>query len=261
MLAREFRSRGHPLMSEDPVVLEGRFVVQRALALPQWHVTRLLLTPSAHAALESDLLRTPPARQPAVEILSRADMAAITGIRFHQGCLGYAVRPAPAAWPDLNLPIESGSLIVVLEDVRDPDNVGSIFRSALAFGARAVLVGPGCADPLYRKAIRTSMAAALALPFAAALPWPGVLDDLKTRGFAVVATTPDRRAEPIAEVAASLDRRPVALLVGSEGHGLSQAALTASDRMARIPVAGVDSLNVAHATAIALYAITAQSVV
>jgi len=246
-------------MHNSPVVLEGRFVVCRALALPEWHVTRLLLTPTAHAALEPDLARTPAARKPAVEVMTRDEMAALTGFRFHQGCLGYAVRPGARSWTDLDVSIDAGSLIVVLEDVRDPDNVGSIFRSALAFGARAVVLGPGCADPLYRKAIRTSMAAVLALPFATASPWPDVLADLRAAGVTIVATTPDERAEPIARVAESLRDRPAALVVGSEGHGLSAASRAVADRLARIPTAGVDSLNVATATAIALYALARQT--
>lgn len=246
------------------ITLEGRLVISRALALPQWRVQRLLATPAAMAALQPALDATPADRRPAVEPVTADELTAAGGFHFHQGCLAYADRPAPTPWNELEL-IEPAAgdvaatrgVVVVLDDVRDPDNVGSIFRSALAFGVRAILLGPGCADPLYRKAIRTSMAATLSLPFAAAEPWPDLLDELRVQGFALVATTPDAQAEPIAEVAASLPRtRPIALLVGSEFAGVSAQALALADRRVRIPIApGTDSLNVAAATAIALYAL------
>jgi tRNA G18 (ribose-2'-O)-methylase SpoU len=98
------------------------------------------------------------------------------------------------------------------------------------------------------------MAATLALPFADAVPWPALLDELRARGVSIVATTPDPEAEAIARVANRLRDTPIALLVGSEGHGLSAGALVRADVRARIPIAaGVDSLNAATAAAIALY--------
>lgn len=241
-------------MADPPIVLEGRLVISRALALPDWHLRLVRLTPTAHAALAETLERTPADRQPVVEILNAETLEAIGGFSFHQGCLGYADRPAPRSWRDIAGNPRPGSVIVVLDGVRDPDNVGSAFRSARAFGARGVLLGPGCADPLYRKAIRTSMAATLALPFADAVPWPALLDELRARGVSIVATTPGPEAEAIARVATRLREEPIALLVGSEGHGLSAGALARAAIRARIPIAaGVDSLNAATAAAIALY--------
>jgi tRNA G18 (ribose-2'-O)-methylase SpoU len=248
------------------VVLEGRLVISRALARADWRVTRLLLTPPAEAALRSVLADTPDKRRPAVELVTPDELSAVGGVRFHQGCLGYADRPASRRWDDLPLDHAPGgrTVVVVLDDVRDPDNVGSIFRTALAFGVTAVLLAPGCADPLYRKTIRTSMAAVMALPFAAAEPWPGVLDALRARGFLLVATTPDAGADDLGQAVATMTdsqdvSQPVALLVGSEGAGLSPAALARADRRVRIPVtSAVDSLNVAAATAIVLYALRAS---
>jgi tRNA G18 (ribose-2'-O)-methylase SpoU len=144
---------------------------------------------------------------------------------------------------------------VVLEAVGNADNVGAVFRNAAAFGAGAVLFGPDCADPLYRKAIRTSMGAALQLPFAHFSDWPADLNRLREVGMATIALTPNPDALPLADVALTpVARGSVALLLGHEGSGLTAEALRATDMQARIPIApGVDSLNVATAAAIALY--------
>ncbi len=145
--------------------------------------------------------------------------------------------------------------VVVLERVGDADNVGAIFRSAAALDADAVLLGPACADPLYRKAIRTSMGAALTLPFADADPWPGPLEHAH-RGRLDrrrADTRRGRHAAPRVCAAAARTHR-VALVVGHEGEGMSDAAVHACRHRVRIPVhASVDSLNVATAAAIALH--------
>jgi tRNA G18 (ribose-2'-O)-methylase SpoU len=138
----------------------------------------------------------------------------------------------------------------VLENVADPDNVGSLFRNAAAFGAGGVLLSPGGGDPLYRKALRASMGATLEVPFARAGAWPGVLRDVSSAGFRLVALAPGARHAIDALAVGPLS----ALLVGSEGDGLSAAALAAADVAVRIPIEPrVDSLNVATAAAIALH--------
>jgi len=249
------------------VTLEGRLVVSRALAHPGWRVTRLLVTPAAHAALRGALEDTPAPRRPAVEVVTAEELTAVGGFQFHQGCLGYAEHPEPVPWQQLDLGarvVQGGTAnpriahrrtVIVLDDVRDPDNVGSIFRSALAFGVSAVLLGPGCADPLYRKAIRTSMAATLVLPFANLEPWPEALDELRALGFTLVAATPDADARELDDAAEAVRRSSaIALLVGSEFAGLSVAARERADLQVRIAIGPeVDSLNVAVATAILLY--------
>src|SRR5262249_10764203 len=134
------------------------------------------------------------------------------------------------------------------------DNVGSIFRNAAAFGADAVLLGPSCTDPLYRKAIRTSMGAALRVPFAAMDDWPADLIRLRAGGFSVVVLTPDASAVALCANAPALREERLALLLGHEGGGLSAAALQTATIRVRIPTSdAVDSLNVATAAAIALY--------
>ena len=146
-------------------------------------------------------------------------------------------------------------LVVVLEAVADADNVGGVFRNALAFGAGAVLVSPGCCDPLYRKAIRTSMAASLRVPFARVEPWPGGLDLLRRAGFALVALTPSAEARDLAAFARD-PARPHAspCSPAPKDRGSAPATLALADAKVRIPMApGVDSLNLATATGIGLH--------
>ena len=147
----------------------------------------------------------------------------------------------------------------MLEGVGDHENLGSIFRNAAALGIGAVLLAEGCADPLYRRSVRVSMGTVLLVPFAQ-LPgaWPGPADLLRSKGFTVAALTPRPMAVDLRR--AGLTGRRVALLLGSEGPGLSEAALEAADLLVRIPMApGVDSLNVATAGAIAFAEIAAGS--
>jgi tRNA G18 (ribose-2'-O)-methylase SpoU len=149
------------------------------------------------------------------------------------------------------------SRIVVLEGVSNIDNIGGIFRSVAALGGHAVVIGPGCGDPLYRKAIRTSIGATLRIPFASTTRWPQDLHALAAAGFTLAALTPEAGAERLEDVAADLRARPrVALIAGAEGDGLSAKALACADLRVRIPMApGIDSINVATATALALYRI------
>ena len=146
-------------------------------------------------------------------------------------------------------------LLVVLEDVTNPDNVGSVFRNARAFGADGVFLTPRCTDPLYRKAVRVSMGGTLQLPFAQVESCARAFEALRTAGFAVVAFTPEPAAQPLEEAALHLAcTERVALAFGTEEAGLSAAALAAADVRARIAMApGVDSLNVATASGIALH--------
>jgi tRNA G18 (ribose-2'-O)-methylase SpoU len=226
-------------------IAEGRHVVRRLLASRRFRVRSLLLTPAAQAGL-ADLLSTVPGV--AAFVVSQEAMNAIAGFNIHRGCLAAGQRLPPARWEDL---AAGATRLVVLERVSNADNVGGIFRNAAAFGVDAVLLGPSCADPLYRKAIRTSMGAALQVPFAAMEDWPKDLSNLRALGFGLWALTPSsearllRHAEPPARLA---------WLVGHEGEGLSEAALAHADARVRIQMAeGIDSLNVATAAAIALY--------
>ena len=141
----------------------------------------------------------------------------------------------------------------MLEGVANPTNLGVVVRSANALGMDALLLDPACCDPLYRRASRVSMGEVFALPYARLDRLPDGLDPLRRAGFTTVALTPDPGAEPVGELGFGPDDR-VALLLGTEGAGLSDAALAAADRRVRIPMPGTaDSLNVGVAAAIAFY--------
>ena len=147
-------------------------------------------------------------------------MNALAGFNIHRGCLALVRRPPT---PTLDRMVAGPlSRVLVLEGVNNPDNVGGLFRSAAAFGVELVVLGPDCGDPLYRKAVRTSMAASLVVPFAYATQWPGAIRDLRADGFTVVALTPNRAVAPLEEV---FPHSKLALLVGAEGSGLGAEAL------------------------------------
>jgi tRNA G18 (ribose-2'-O)-methylase SpoU len=146
--------------------------------------------------------------------------------------------------------------LVALESIGNPDNVGGLFRTAFALGADGVLLDRATADPLYRKAIRTSMGATLRVPFTRLASWTDDLATLRSRGFRVLALTPHPDAVPLNELkVADADRLMV--VVGSEGHGLTSGALAHADLAVRIPIdPRADSLNVVVAAAIVLHALS-----
>lgn len=187
-----------------------------------------------------------------VYVASPDVIMAATGFNMHRGCLALAERPAELSMASV---LSTSQFVAVLERVVDADNVGSVFRGAEAFGVDAVLLSPGCCDPFYRKAIRTSSGAALVVPFAAAAPWPDALDGMRARGFVIVAMTPDGAATDIGEfVGTAAARGRIAVLLGTEGHGLTAEALARADVRLRIPMSGaLDSLNIATAAGIALH--------
>ena len=234
----------------DLFLCEGRFVVSRLLAAPRFRTRSILATPRALDDLRAAL--GPVA--PPVFLASTATMRAIFGFKFHRGCLALGERPARLDAPESVIEGRAASrLVIALDEVSDPDNVGAIFRNAAAFGAAGVLLSAGSADPLYRKTIRVSMAATLSIPFART-GWPAALDALRGAGYTLVALTPDRAAEPIGRAAPRLAAQRLALIVGAEGSGLGRQSRERADVCVRIPMAsGVDSLNVATACGIALH--------
>ncbi|HEX6248015.1 MAG TPA: RNA methyltransferase [Nocardioidaceae bacterium] len=173
----------------------------------------------------------------------------VTGFHVHRGALASLERlPLPAVSEVLT----GTRTVVVLEDVVDHTNVGAIFRSAAALGVDAILLSPRCADPLYRRSVKVAMGAVFSVPYARMESWYDGLAELTEAGFTTVALTPAADAVEIEEAVRGLDR--VALLMGSEGPGLSRRWMEAADRRAVIPMAaGIDSLNVAAATAVACY--------
>ena len=226
-------------------VLEGRFALEVALESP-YPLESVLVLRRRLGALTH--LRLSPATR--VYVVEDQVMARVAGFDVHRGLLGLG-RRLPLASPESLL--SASRLVVVVEGVSDQENLGAIFRNAAAFGAGSVLLDPTCADPLYRRSIRVSVGQALRVPFARLEPWPVSLELLGKSGFAVVALTPAVSAEAVQDVAAVLDGQRVAVVVGGEGPGLSQAVL-ARCRLARVVMApGVDSLNVAVALGIALH--------
>jgi tRNA G18 (ribose-2'-O)-methylase SpoU len=173
----------------------------------------------------------------------------VTGFHVHRGALASLER---RPLPSLDAVLAGARTVVVLEDVVDHTNVGAAFRSAAALGVDAVLLAPRCADPLYRRAVKVAMGAVFALPWTRLPDWYDALPQLSARGFTTVALTLSEDARPVEEAVAGLGR--VALVLGGEGHGLSPRWERSADRRAVIPMhAGVDSLNVAAATAVACY--------
>ncbi len=233
-------------------VAEGRLVVRVLLGGSMAATRSLLVTETALHAL-IDVIEPRLDGLP-VYVVPQSVVQDLTGFDIHRGCLAIGERPDRLSIGDLLARHPAPRALVVLEQVANADNIGGVFRNAAAFGVGGVVLGPGCCDPLYRKAIRVSMGATLRVPWARAAEWPGELEELKRSGFTVAALTPRPPAVPIGAFARGGGQgRRLALLAGSEGAGLSEGALAAADVALRIPmVPGADSLNVATATGIAL---------
>ncbi|WP_017622571.1 TrmH family RNA methyltransferase [Nocardiopsis chromatogenes] len=240
------------LESENGLFMaEGDKVIRRALRAG-YAPRSLLLTERRREAL-GDLLDGVLGRGDApVYIVSEEVARGLVGFHLHRGALGsFHRRPLPAAGDVL----EGARSVVVLEDIVDHTNVGAIFRSAAGLGVDAVLLSPRCADPLYRRSVKVSMGSVFTLPYARMDDWREGLGELRERGLRILALTPGEDSVPIGEALAQEAGRPTALLLGTEGDGLSSRWLDQADARVRIPMAGrdVDSFNVTAAAAIACY--------
>jgi len=174
----------------------------------------------------------------------------VAGFHVHRGVLASFARKALPQVADV---LRTARRVAVLEDTNNPTNLGAVARSAAALGMDALLLSPECADPLYRRAVRVSMGEVFALRCARVETWPQGLTVLRDHGFRLLALTPDADATPIRDV--PLTGR-VAVMLGAEGPGLSAGAAAVADQRVRIPMAaGVDSLNVAAAAAVAFYVV------
>lgn len=239
------RTRREP--AEGMFVAESEKVIRRAVAAG--YPVRSLLTAERWVAPLSDLLDS---LDVPVYVAGPDVLAAVTGFRVHRGALAVMAR---TPLPDPVELIRRSRLVVVLEDIVDHTNVGAAFRAVAGLGADAVLVSPRCADPLYRRSVRVSMGTVLQVPWTRLRPWPEGLDLLRREGFEVVALT---LTEDALDLPAYIARAPerVAVVLGTEGDGLSRRTVAACDRAVRIPMAhGVDSLNVASACAVAVFAL------
>lgn len=174
----------------------------------------------------------------------------VTGFHVHRGALASMLRKPLPTMGDV---IADAARVVVLEDLVDHTNVGAVFRNAAAMGWDAVLLSPRCSDPLYRRAIKVSMGAVFAIPYARVENWFATPAELRKAGITTVALTP---AEDSLDIDAIVVPDRCALLVGTEGDGLSGRWMIDADRRVHIPMAaGIDSLNVAAAAAVACYAL------
>jgi len=228
------------------VIAEGVLVVQRMLA-SRFTPRALLGTGRRLAELGADLdgLDAPFYR------VTAEVMADVVGFHLNRGVLASASRAAELTVPQV---LDGATTVAVLEGVNDHENLGSVFRNAAGLGVDAVVFGSGCADPLYRRAVRVSMGHALLVPFAKAKDWPNDLKLLQDKTFRVLALTPEPAAPSLADAMTGLSGQRVAILVGAEGPGLQERTMRSSDLRVRIPMSrGTDSLNVATAAALAFY--------
>lgn len=225
------------------VIAEGVPVVRRLLASP-YPIRAVMGVADRVRELHAELPDVP------AYVVAFPTMDAVVGFHLNRGVLASADR---ARAPDLATVLAEARRVVVLEGVNDHENLGAIFRNAAALGGDAVLLTDRCADPLYRRSVRVSMGHVLRVPFLTVKPVLRAIAALHERGFAVAALTPGSPSMPLCRV----DRAGrLALMVGAEGPGLSRRALAGADLRVRIPMPpGVDSLNVATAAAIALYAL------
>ncbi len=232
---------------EGIFIAEGELVIRRALAAG-YQPRSLLLAPKWVAGLQP----LPSADVP-VYVMPASMAESVTGFHVHRGALASMIRrPEPPL-----VELLTGHRLVVCEDTVDHANLGAIVRSAAGLGWDGVLVSPGSADPLYRRAVKASMGAVFALPWARLQAWPEDITRLRTSGFTVaaLALTPHAVSLDVAVTRLATAER-LAIVLGSEGPGLATATIDACDLSVRIPMSrGVDSLNVAVAAGLACYAL------
>ncbi|MBQ9720154.1 MAG: RNA methyltransferase [Oscillospiraceae bacterium] len=183
-----------------------------------------------------------------LEVLTR-----LVGFQLTRGVL-CAMRRKPEPSPEEVC--RNARRVVVLEDVMNPTNVGAIFRSAAALGMDAVLLTAGCADPLYRRAVRVSMGNVFLIP------WTRVGEDWNTwlhgTGFRTAAMALTDASVPVDDAAVAAEAK-LAVVLGTEGDGLAPRTIADCDYTVRIPMSrGVDSLNVAAASAVAFWELSKQ---
>jgi tRNA G18 (ribose-2'-O)-methylase SpoU len=241
---RDVTLRKHLEAEPGLFLAEGEKVVRRAVEAG-FPVRSFLMAPRWLAGL-ADVLDSTDAP---CYVVSEALAEEVTGFHVHRGALASLER---RPLPSLESVLEGARTVVVLEDIVDHTNVGAVFRSAAALGVDAVLLSPRCADPLYRRSVKVAMGAVFSVPYTRLEDWYDALPRLAADGFTTVALTLSPDASELETAVKGLDR--VALVLGTEGHGLSPRWESSAERRAVIPMtAGVDSLNIAAAAAVACY--------
>ncbi len=232
--------------SDEFLIAETPVVVERLVTSPLT-VRSFLFTPKAYERMEP----TVAGHDAPVYVAERDVLEGITGYDVHRGVLASADRPR---WPSLLDVAVSSRRLVVLEGSNDHENIGAIARCARALGFDGMVLDPTCADPYYRRCVRVSMGEILHLPIARSGLWPEGLDTLARSGFQLWALTPTADAQSLFTM--SMPEK-VALLAGAEGPGLTDGARNRAHYDVRIPMHhGVDSLNLSHALAIAMAAVS-----
>lgn len=251
-------------------IAEGEKVIRRAIEAG--YQPRSFLLAERWLVSLADVLAGWP--EVPVYVVSEALAEQVTGFHVHRGALASLHREVRCTVTDLlglrrlvmledivdhtnvarSRTRPPRSRIVVLEDLVDHANVGAVFRSAAALGVDAVLVTPRCADPLYRRSIKVSMGTVFQVPWARIGPWPGGIQLLKEAGYVLAGMTLGDGAITLDDLAAQ-EHENLALVFGTEGHGLSPETVVRLDMRVTIPMMnGVDSLNVAASSAVAFYA-------
>lgn len=228
-------------------IAEGALVIERALAAG--YLLRSALMSPKWLELTTRSLQTSDAP---MYVGSEALLQKVTGFHVHRGALASVHRRPLRAFGEL---LSSCRRLVVIEDIVNHTNLGAIFRAAAALGMDGVVLSPESADPLYRRSVRVSMGAVFGVPYARAPDWPGAVADIRASGFRVLALTPSPDALPLDQIGYDADS-PLAILLGTEGAGLSDRAAALAGERVRIPMmAGIDSLNVASAAAVAFWVV------
>ncbi|MEZ3160156.1 RNA methyltransferase [Microbacterium sp. BWT-B31] len=227
-------------------IAESAKVIARALAAG--HVPRSILVQQKWLPDVEDFAAAHPGTP--VYVVTPEIAERLTGYAVHRGALAAMHRPVLAPVAEV---VAGARLVVVLDEIVDHTNVGAIFRAAAGLGADAVLISPRCADPLYRRSVRVSMGTVFQVPWTRIPQWPAAREQLHEAGFRLAALALADDAVTLDAFSATAPDR-IALMLGAEGDGLSRAALAAADTIVTIPMTGgVDSLNVAAASAVALW--------
>ena len=233
-------------------IAEGKVVLDVLLSARRFAAESILVLENRLNGL-SDILRKAPPHLP-VYVVSADVMDRVAGFHMHRGILAIGARRTVLPAETLLEEMPARALVVVLVGISNHDNVGSIFRNAAAFGADAVFMDTTCCDPLYRKAIRVSVGAALKVPFASFADTPAFIRELDRHGYDQFALSPGGALDiRDAERDNTGQNGRLALYLGTEGEGLPKDLL---ERLRTVRIGmrdDFDSLNVAAASAIALH--------
>ena len=237
-------------------IAEGFLVLERVIAAGL--SIRVILTDHKRVSrVEESISAIPPENRPDIAIAAPDLLEHITGFRVHRGVLASVERPPR---PGVDQVIDTGGCLLALEGLVDPTNVGLAFRSAAAMGFTGAIISTDCADPLYRRSVRTSMGAVIHMPWTRDANWPDSLQAM-AQSMSVIALSPDPACPDLDEVLKTR-RRPVAAVFGTEGAGLRRPTLDIIAACARIPMAqGIDSLNIAASVAVVGYALRSAGVI